>query len=263
MYLGSAAANDGSAKELFHTSGRRFATAGKASRESRRTYAHVRLAKPDLDGLQVLLHERLREMRSALLAKRCMDVAVSALLLVLLSPLLLAVAALIRIDSPGPATFAQPRHGRGRKPFQVYKFRTMYINQCDRAGTIQAVAGDLRVTRIGRLLRRYSIDELPQLWNVLKGDMSLVGPRPHPIGMFAGGLPYEDLVPAYHLRHLVRPGVTGLAQVRGLRGPTLDPKVARMRVVSDVAYVMRFSMMLDLLILVRTVVIELRNARGF
>jgi lipopolysaccharide/colanic/teichoic acid biosynthesis glycosyltransferase len=213
--------------------------------------------------LEAALRERLARSRSYNPVKRALDIAISATLIALLSPLLLAIAVAIRVETRGPILFVQPRHGLRGRPFNIFKFRTMHSDRCDTAGTRQAIAGDPRVTAIGRYLRRYSLDELPQLWNVLKGDMSLVGPRAHPIGMMAGGKRYEELVPTYHLRHLVRPGVTGLAQVRGLRGPTHDPVPAKMRITSDLAYLGNRSFWLDMNILARTVVVGLRSARGF
>ena len=135
----------------------------------------------------------------------------------------------------------------------------MYAAQSDRAGTCQARVNDPRTTPLGRVLRKTNLDELPQLWNILKGDMSLVGPRPHPIAMKADGMLYEDLVAVYSLRNFAKPGLTGLAQVRGFRGETTDRTLARMRVVCDLVYIANFSVMLDLKILVLTVWQEIRS----
>ncbi|MEB2848576.1 sugar transferase, partial [Endobacterium cereale] len=118
-------------------------------------------------------------------------------------------------------------------------------------------------TKLGAILRKTNIDELPQLLNVLKGDMSLVGPRCHAIGMLAAGIPYEDLVPDYHRRHMVKPGMTGLAQMRGLRGPTDRPGKARARIACDLHYIDKFSVWFDIRIMVGTVVSELRGGKGF
>ncbi|MBN8994585.1 MAG: sugar transferase [Rhizobiales bacterium] len=194
--------------------------------------------------------------------KRVFDVVGAGLLLLVLLPLLLCVALAIRLDSSGPVLFSQRRHGLNGKIIRVWKFRTMHHQDSDYAGTVQAVAGDHRITRLGRVLRRSNIDELPQLWNVIRGDMSLVGPRPHPLGMQAGSMDYEDLVAAYHVRHLVRPGITGLSQSRGYRGPTKRPLDARLRVVGDLAYITRFNILFDLRILVETVVSEIRRGGG-
>lgn len=196
-------------------------------------------------------------------AKRVIDVAVSIMALIALFPLLLAVAIMIRLDSPGPVLFTQVRWGKDCRKIKVYKFRSMRIDNCDVTGVLQTKLNDPRITRIGAIIRRTNIDELPQLLNVLKGDMSLVGPRCHAIGMLAAGIPYEDLVPHYHRRHLVKPGMTGLAQMRGLRGPTDRAAKARARIACDLYYIDNFNLRLDLKIMVLTVWNELRGGNGF
>ncbi|MFB9912239.1 sugar transferase [Rhizobium paknamense] len=196
-------------------------------------------------------------------AKRALDILVAFLALLALLPLLLLIALLIRLDSPGPALFRQVRWGKDQTKIRIYKFRTMYVDCCDPSGVRQTVAQDPRVTRLGALLRRTNIDELPQLLNVLLGDMSLVGPRCHAIGMLAAGVPYETLVPDYHRRHAMRPGITGLAQMRGLRGPTDRAARARARIASDLYYVENFSFWLDLKIILGTLKAELFNGGGF
>ena len=195
--------------------------------------------------------------------KRGFDIVAAFSALLVLSPLLIAVAVLIRLDSPGPALFTQTRWGRNCQRIRVYKFRSMRADLCDRSGIAQTVRGDPRITRLGAVLRRTNLDELPQLINVLKGDMSIVGPRCHAIDMLAAGRLYEDLVPQYHRRHTMRPGMTGLAQMRGLRGPTDRPTMARARVISDLYYVEHFSILLDLKIIAGTVMSELRGGSGF
>lgn len=195
--------------------------------------------------------------------KRSFDIAASLGALTVLAPLLIAIAVLIRLDSPGPALFTQTRWGRNCQRIRVYKFRSMRADLGDRSGIAQTVRGDPRITRLGAILRRTNLDELPQLLNVLKGDMSIVGPRCHAIDMLAAGKLYEDLVPQYHRRHTMRPGMTGLAQMRGLRGPTDRATMARARVISDLYYVEHFSMLLDLRIIVGTIVSELRGGSGF
>ncbi len=195
--------------------------------------------------------------------KRGIDIVVSAAALIVLTPLLLTVAALIRIDSRGPILFRQNRWGKDCGLIKVYKFRSMYTDRCDQSGVAQTVQDDPRVTKIGRVIRRLNIDELPQLLNVLKGDMSLVGPRCHAVGMLAAGIPYEELVEDYHQRHVMRPGMTGLAQMRGLRGPTDRASKARARIVSDLYYVNNFSLWLDFTIMAGTVYSELRGGKGF
>jgi len=204
-----------------------------------------------------------RHRRAHLLAKRFFDIIMSAMALIVLAPVLLAIAVLIRLDSPGPALFSQVRWGMNGRKIRIYKFRSMRTDLCDVSGVNQTVRGDPRITRIGAVLRRTNIDELPQLFNVLRGDMSLVGPRCHAIGMLAAGVPYEHLVPDYHLRHSMRPGITGLAQMRGLRGPTDRPAKSRARVACDLYYVEHFSFWLDLRIIAGTLQAELTNGSGF
>lgn len=195
--------------------------------------------------------------------KRAMDVVISLSALVILFPMLLFVAALVKTTSRGPALFSQIRWGMNGKKIRIYKFRSMYSNQCDSSGVLQTVLNDARVTPVGKILRRTNIDELPQLFNVLIGDMSLVGPRCHAIGMKAAGIPYEELVPWYHDRHSVRPGLTGLAQARGLRGPTDIASVSRLRIAYDLHYINTFSIWLDIKIIWWTLRSELAGGKGF
>ncbi|BCW89859.1 hypothetical protein sos41_30270 [Alphaproteobacteria bacterium SO-S41] len=185
--------------------------------------------------------------------KRAFDVVVASILILLLSPVLIGVALAVKLTSRGPVLFTQRRWGRGNTPFRVYKFRSMFVELEDKTGISHTVANDPRVTPVGRFIRRSSLDELPQLFNVLKGDMSLVGPRAHVLGMHAAGVRYEDLVPEYFARHSVRPGITGLAQVRGLRGEIGDATHARARVASDLEYIRSFSLLADIRILLQTV----------
>ncbi|MFC7474016.1 exopolysaccharide biosynthesis polyprenyl glycosylphosphotransferase [Dankookia sp. GCM10030260] len=176
-------------------------------------------------------------------------------------PMALIVLA-VRLDSPGPALFRQRRTGFNNRDFYVLKFRTMYHDAADHTVKRQVKAGDPRVTRVGAVLRRTSLDELPQIFNVLRGDMSFIGPRPHAPGTRAGDRPFEEVMARYAARHRVKPGLTGLAQVRGWRGPTeTEDKLIR-RVESDLEYIETWSPWLDLVILVRTLlaVARMRNA---
>lgn len=198
-----------------------------------------------------------------LAAKRLVDILGAGFGLLLLSPLLIAVAAIIKLTSVGPVFFRQERTGLDNKPFQILKFRSMYTDRCDISGVAQTVADDPRITPIGRIIRKTNIDELPQLINVLLGDMSLVGPRPHVPGMLAAGVRYEELVPGYERRHAMRPGITGLAQASGLRGPTTEVEPSVMRVVRDIEYIHNFSIWLDIRILFRTLINEIVRGNGF
>lgn len=195
--------------------------------------------------------------------KRAFDIVASGATLIALLPLFLTTAFLIKLDSPGPVFFSQTRWGKDGRKIRVFKFRSMRTDLCDVTGVAQTVKNDPRVTRIGAMLRRTNIDELPQLLNVLKGDMSLVGPRCHAVGMLAAGIPYEELVPDYHRRHVMRPGLTGLAQMRGLRGPTDRPGKARARIACDLYYVENFSFLLDMRIIFGTVLSEMKGGKGF
>ena len=184
------------------------------------------------------------------IAKGAFDRAMAALLLLVVAPLMLAIAVAIKIDSPGPVFFRQMRYGHGRKPFVMWKFRTMR-HGCDRPGDPyrQASRNDDRVTRVGRLLRRASLDELPQLWNVLTGDMSLVGPRPHPVRMDET---YGREVALYVARHRVKPGITGWAQINGYRGETDTPEKMQGRIEHDLYYIRNWSFAFDMWILLQT-----------
>lgn len=195
-------------------------------------------------------------------AKRGMDIVVSLLALIVHAPLLLLVAIAIKLDSPGPVLFRQQRIGLHGHPFELLKFRTMQHHPQDRGRLQQTCPHDPRVTRVGVLLRHTSFDELPQLWHVLRGEMSLVGPRPHAPGTCAGATPFEQVTDRYQQRHRVRPGITGLAQVRGWRGQTDTEEKLLHRLDSDLEYIASWSLRLDCIILARTVatVLRMRNA---
>ena len=195
-------------------------------------------------------------------SKRAVDFTLALAGLVALLPLLLIVAFLIKATSPGPVFFRQQREGLNGRLFGVYKFRSMRTDLGDLSGVKQTIGDDPRVTPLGRFLRKTSIDELPQLINVLVGDMSLVGPRPHVPGMLACGVPYRELVPYYDVRHRVRPGLTGWAQANGFRGPTTDLSLALGRVNHDIAYIQNWSLALDFNILALTVWREVTGGTG-
>jgi polysaccharide biosynthesis protein PslA len=186
-------------------------------------------------------------------AKRAMDIVLALIGLLTLLPVLVAVALVIKIESRGPVFFTQEREGLDGRLFRILKFRTMRVDRCDGAGLLQAVDDDPRATRFGRFLRRTSIDELPQLINVLLGQMSLVGPRPHVPGMLAAGMPYAELFPYYADRHAAKPGLTGWAQANGLRGPTTSHALSAARLHHDLAYIQNWSLVLDCRILLLTV----------
>jgi len=207
-----------------------------------------------------VLHDRIRPVRLA--AKRVFDLAFASAAVVFLAPLLSAVAVAVKLTSPGPVLFVQDREGLNGRKFRALKFRSMRSNNCDASGIAQTAKNDVRVTSLGRFLRKSSIDELPQLFNVLRGDMSLVGPRPHVAGMQAGGVSYRELVPYYDARLAMRPGITGWAQANGLRGSTTDAGVAIARVDHDIAYIQNFTIWLDLKIMVMTVVHEFLGGSG-
>jgi Undecaprenyl-phosphate glucose phosphotransferase len=185
--------------------------------------------------------------------KRVEDVLLASLALLILSPIMLAAAILIRLTSPGPILFVQPRIGFNNEVIHVLKFRSMYVDKTDLVGHETTTRRDARVTPVGRLIRRLSIDELPQLLNVLKGSMSMVGPRPHATHMRVGALYYQEAVMGYAGRHRVKPGITGLAQVKGLRGEIRTLERAQRRVELDQQYINQWSVWLDIWILVLTV----------
>jgi lipopolysaccharide/colanic/teichoic acid biosynthesis glycosyltransferase len=195
------------------------------------------------------------------LVKRAEDISVALLGLLVMGLPMLLIALLIRLTSPGPALFTQERVGLHGLRFRMLKFRTMR-HTGDAAPCRQATRRDPRVTRIGGLLRRTSFDELPQLLNVLTGTMSIVGPRPHAPGTCAAGRPFEAITRRYAVRHCVKPGMTGLAQVRGWRGETDTEEKLLRRVDSDLEYIATWSITGDLLIICRTIitVLQMRNA---
>jgi putative colanic acid biosynthesis UDP-glucose lipid carrier transferase len=204
----------------------------------------------DLNGLPILTLSETPLTGTSLVMKELEDKVLSALILLLASPLMIATAIAIRLESPGPIFFRQPRNGWDGAVFRIWKFRSMRADlPSDPHELKQATRDDPRVTRVGRFIRRTSIDELPQLFNVLTGDMSLVGPRPHAV---QHNNEYAAKITAYMARHRIKPGITGLAQVRGYRGETSDISLMIKRVGSDIEYINNWSVWLDLLIIART-----------
>lgn len=193
------------------------------------------------------------------IGKRAVDVAGALAALLIFLPLLLTIAMLVRLESGGPVIFKQRRTGHQGRIFTIYKFRTMTVAE-DCGNVKQATKGDARVTAIGAVLRKLSLDELPQFFNVLKGDMSLVGPRPHALAHDAY---YGDLIPAYVDRFRTKPGLTGLAQVNGLRGEIQDLRCMRDRIAADNLYIDSWSFGLDIAILAKTAMIIFRDPQAY
>ncbi len=232
---------------------------------------HLRLS-PDLIGLAFARHGhaevggvaalKVAEKPLAdwsLVLKALEDRVLAAAILVLVLPLMALVALAVKLDSRGPVLFRQRRYGFNNQLIEVYKFRTMRDDQRDDDAERLATRGDPRITRVGAFLRRTSLDELPQFLNVLKGEMSIVGPRPHARAAKAGASLYPDVVAEYALRHKVKPGITGWAQVNGWRGETDTEEKIRRRVEHDLYYIENWSISFDLGIIIRTLGIVLRN----
>ena len=186
--------------------------------------------------------------RSEQFVKRIFDILAASFSLLIMMPLMILTAVALKLESTGPIIFRQRRRGFNGRAFEIYKFRTMTVLE-DGSHVRQARQNDARVTRIGRILRRTSIDELPQLFNVLRGEMSIVGPRPHAV---AHDEEYSTLISNYAFRHHMKPGITGLAQVNGLRGGTPEVKLMQQRVEQDLWYINNWSLMLDVQIAART-----------
>jgi Undecaprenyl-phosphate glucose phosphotransferase len=228
---------------------------------------NVRLC-PDLSGLPVSSSERGAVISVSrrpfsgwtAIVKRAEDVVLSSLLLPFFAPLVGLIALLIKLDSPGPVFFLQRRLGFNGNHFLVYKFRTMTVEASRDPSAPQARRNDPRVTRVGKYLRRTSLDELPQILNVLKGDMSLVGPRPHAIPLNEH---YATIVDGYLRRHCVKPGITGWAQVNGWRGETSNDEAMIERVKHDLAYIENWSLRFDLSILALTLLVGFRHPNAY
>jgi putative colanic acid biosynthesis UDP-glucose lipid carrier transferase len=193
------------------------------------------------------------------LTKRVSDIVIASLILILIAPLMLCIALAVKLESPGPALFKQRRYGLDGKEIIVYKFRSMKV--LEDGGVIrQATRDDPRITRIGRFLRRTSLDELPQFINVLQGRMSVVGPRPHAV---AHNELYRKLIKGYMIRHKVKPGITGWAQVNGLRGETDTLDKMKARIEYDLAYLRNWSLRFDLAIIMRTILVVIKDRQAY
>jgi Undecaprenyl-phosphate glucose phosphotransferase len=197
------------------------------------------------------------------LMKAVFDRLSAALGIVVLSPVLLAVAGAIKLDSKGPVLFRQNRYGFGDRVIEVFKFRTMKAENSDANGEKQTELNDPRLTRIGGFLRKWSLDELPQLFNVLRGELSLVGPRPHAVSMRVKQRRNADIVPDYALRHHVKPGITGWAQVNGYHGPVDTERHLHQRVAYDLDYINHWSLWFDIRIVLKTVLIAFGHREAY
>jgi Undecaprenyl-phosphate glucose phosphotransferase len=191
------------------------------------------------------------------------DRLLSFLILLFIAPLMGVIALVIKLDSPGPVLFKQNRFGFNNKLIEVWKFRTMYVDQSDFGGSLQARENDPRVTKVGRFLRKSSLDELPQFFNVLLGDMSIVGPRPHPVELTSGGRRFEEIVDRYAARHRVRPGITGWAQVNGWRGETDSIDKLKGRIEHDLYYIDNWTVWFDLIIIIKTMIVIFKDENAY
>ena len=198
----------------------------------------VDLTASRMDGLSKLL-------------KGLEDYTVASIALILFSPLMVLIGVLIKLESKGPVFFRQKRHGLSGKVIKVFKFRTMKVEQKQTDTVVQAKKNDDRVTRVGKILRRTSLDELPQLFNVIRGEMSIVGPRPHAV---EHNNQYKTLIDSYMKRHIVKPGITGWAQINGFRGETDTLEKMEGRVQCDIYYIENWSILLDLRIMALTLI---------
>lgn len=198
-----------------------------------------------------------------LFLKNVFDRVIASTAIVVLAPVMLAVAVAIRLESKGPVLFKQKRYGFNNEMIEVFKFRSMYANRCDANAATLVSKDDPRVTRVGRIIRKTSLDELPQLFNVLTGQLSLVGPRPHATQAKAADTLYEQVVDGYFARHRVRPGITGWAQINGWRGETDTREKIEQRVKHDLDYIDHWSLMFDVKILARTPFALLKSENAY
>lgn len=224
-------------------------------------YSRTQFAGIGRNPVVLVREEPLKDWRA--LEKTVLDYAVGILALVLLFPLLVATAIAIKLDSPGPVLFRQPRLGFNNRLFLCYKFRSMRTDMTDLLADRQTTKGDRRITRVGRIIRKLSIDELPQLINVLNGTMSLVGPRPHAPNTKAADRLFTEVVQQYALRHRVKPGITGWAQVNGWRGETQTVEQIEKRVACDLFYIENWSLAFDVKIMLMTVLREVRSKNAY
>jgi lipopolysaccharide/colanic/teichoic acid biosynthesis glycosyltransferase len=233
---------------------------------------NVEVLTPELDAIGAISTTRYYDIATTLIAtgqlnavdrtiKRLFDIAIAVPALIVLSPALIVIAILVRLDSPGPALFSQLRIGKSNRLFRMFKFRSMRTDLLDYNASKLTTRNDARVTRVGNIIRKTSLDELPQLFNVLRGDMSIVGPRPHAIGALAGKELYWEVSSEYWSRHAVKPGLTGLAQVRGFRGNTETGNDLINRLQADLAYLESWSVWRDVMLIFQTFrVLTHRNA---
>jgi Undecaprenyl-phosphate glucose phosphotransferase len=196
-------------------------------------------------------------------SKWIFDKCVGLVALVLLAPVMALVALAIKLESRGPVLFRQKRYGFNNELIEVYKFRSMYTDRCDAAASKLVTKDDPRVTKVGRIIRKTSLDELPQLFNVLKGNLSLVGPRPHAVQAKAGTQLYDEVVDGYFARHKVKPGITGWAQINGWRGETDTAEKIEKRVEHDLYYIENWSVFFDLYILLKTPLSLIKNENAY
>jgi exopolysaccharide biosynthesis polyprenyl glycosylphosphotransferase len=195
--------------------------------------------------------------------KRAQDLFLSCLVMLLATPAFVVIALAIKLDSSGPVLFGQLREGYHNRVFKIWKFRTMYHQARDERAVQQTSRHDRRVTRVGWFLRRLSLDELPQLINVIRGEMSVVGPRPHALGMTSVGLPMTQVLEEYAARHRLKPGITGWAQINGCRGEIDSQEKLRRRVSLDCYYIDHWSLSLDLWIILRTLALLLFDSDAY
>jgi len=227
-----------------------------ALRFSPRTYSHVgSVAMIDLYDKPIA--------GWGTIAKWLFDKVVGVTALILLAPVMALVAIAIKLDSKGPVLFRQKRYGFNNELVEVYKFRSMYTDRCDASASKLVTKHDPRVTYVGRIIRKTSLDELPQLFNVLRGDLSLVGPRPHAVQAKAGTQLYDEVVDGYFARHKVKPGITGWAQVNGWRGETDTEEKILKRVEHDLYYIENWSVFFDLYILLKTPISLLKSENAY